>query len=103
MPEFSLVYSPRAQRDLRKLPAKEASQVLDDLGKLETPQKNWPLNQIKKLQGHPYWEIKTGDFRSLFILQRQKVVILRVVNRRELEREIKRIDWRWLTEWLKEI
>lgn len=101
MAEFSLLYAPRAQRDFWKLPAKQANQILDDLKRLTTAQKDWPLNQVKKLHGHPYWEMKTGDFRSLFILQRQKVVILRVVNRRELEREIKRIDWRWLTEWLK--
>lgn len=102
MANFSLVYSPRAQRDLRKLPAKEANQILNDLEKLTASQRDWPMGQVKKLQGHPYWEIKTGDFRALFICQKQKIVILRVVNRRELEREIKRIDWRWIMEWLKQ-
>lgn len=103
MAEFSLVYSPRAQRDFQKLPTKEVNRILDDLDKLAAAQKDWPMNQVKKLRGHPYWEMKTGDFRSIFLLQRQKVVVLRIVNRRELEREIKRIDWRWLTEWLKGI
>ena len=100
---FTLIYSPRAQRDFKKLPVKQAHQILDDLGKLVKPQKDWPVGQIKRLKGHPYWEIKTGDFRSIFILQGTKVVVLRVVNRRELEREVKRIDWRWFSEWLQKI
>lgn len=103
MPEFSLVYTPRAQRDFRKLPPSDAERILDDLERLSEPQKNWPWNQVKRLHGHPYWEMKTGDFRSIFILQRQKIVVLRVINRRELEREVKRIDWRWLMDWLKKI
>lgn len=98
---FFLVYSPRAQRDLKKLPRREAGQILDDLEKLTLPQKAWPSGQVKKLHGHPYWEIKTGDYRTIFLCQGQKVIILRSVNRRELERELRRIDWHWLAQWLR--
>ena len=100
---FLLVYSPRAQRDLKKLPPREAGQILDDLQKLALPQKAWPSGQVKKLRGHPYSEIKTGDYRTIFLCQGQKVIVLRSVNRRELERELRRIDWHWLTQWLKEL
>lgn len=100
-PDFELLYAPRAQKDIRKLPSREARQILDDLEKIRVPQREWPSTQVKKLHGHPYWEIKTGDFRSIFILQRRKIVVLRVVNRRDLDREIKRIDLRWLVDWLR--
>ena len=38
----------------------------------------------------------------LFLPQRQKIVILRIINRRDLERTVDRIDVRTLIEWLRE-
>jgi mRNA-degrading endonuclease RelE of RelBE toxin-antitoxin system len=96
--KISLVYAPRAQKDLRNIPKRNALQILDDLELLETPP--WPAGKVKKLSGWDYWEIKTGDYRTIFLPQRGKVVILRVINRRDLERVIERIDVRALKKWL---
>jgi hypothetical protein len=57
---------------------------------------------VKKLRGQEFWEIKTGDFRTLFWPHGKKVVILRVVNRRDLEGAIDRIDVRNLVRWFQE-
>ena len=96
----TLVYAPRAQRDLLALQDADAMRVLEDLPLLETPP--WPPRKVKRLRGTDFWEIKTGDFRTIFWPQGREVVILRVVNRRDLERELGRIDVRTLAAWLGE-
>ena len=60
----------------------------------------WPPVKVKKLRGTEFWEIKTGDYQSIFWPQGEQVVILRIVNRRDLERTLGRIDVRALVEWV---
>ena len=99
MDERQLVYAPRAQRDLLDLPARQARQVLDDLELLQNPP--WPPGKVKKLRGQEFWEIKTGDYRSIFWPEGKKVVVLRVVNRRDLMKSIGRIDLRAIVAWVR--
>jgi mRNA-degrading endonuclease RelE of RelBE toxin-antitoxin system len=96
--KLKLVYAPRAQRDLMKLPKRNALQILEDLELLET--RPWPPGRVKKLRGLEYWEIKTGNFRTVFLPQKDRAVILRVINRRDLEQAIDRIDISGLKQWL---
>ena len=100
MDKRELIYAPRAQRDLGALEKADALRVLEDLELLQTPP--WPPRKVKKLRGHDFWEIKTGDFRTLFWPHGKKVVILRVVHRRDLEASIQRIDVSALLAWLRE-
>ena len=100
MDEYELVYAPRAQRDLPALPKRHARQILNDLELLTTSP--WPPGKVKKLRGHELWEIKTGDYRTILWPIKKKVVILRIVNRRDLERTLGRIDVRSLVEWLRQ-
>ena len=95
-----LVYAPRAERDLVLLPKRFALQILKDLEMLESPP--WPAGKVKKLRGSDLWELKTGDYRSIFWPRGKRVVVLRVVNRRDLEAAITRIDFRTLLRWLRE-
>ncbi|MBI2264682.1 MAG: type II toxin-antitoxin system RelE/ParE family toxin [Armatimonadetes bacterium] len=96
-----LIYAPRAQEDLLKLPVSVAAQILDNLELLITPP--WPPGKVKKLKGQRFWEIRTGDYRTLFIPEKDKVVILRIINRRDLIKTIKLINIRALKDWLESI
>jgi mRNA-degrading endonuclease RelE of RelBE toxin-antitoxin system len=98
--ERELIYAPRAQRDLVAMPKRSALRILGDLELLQTPP--WPPGKVKKLHGHDFWEIKTGDYRTIFWPQGRQVVILRVVNRRDLQRTLGRIDIRALVAWLRQ-
>jgi len=98
--EHRLLYAPRAQRDLARLQKRYALQVLEDLEILRSSPR--PPGKVKKLRGTDYWEIKTGDFRTIFFPKGRDVVILRVVNRRDLEKAIGRIDARAILAWLRE-
>ena len=100
MDKRDIVYAPRAERDLLKLSKKDALSVLDDIEILEHPP--WPHNKVKKLKGTDYWEIKSGDFRAIFFQQGREAVVLRVINRRDLEKAIQRIDVKALLKWMRE-
>ena len=101
MDNRTLVYAPRAERDLQALEKRYALQILGDLELLQSPP--WPAGKIKKLRGQEFWEIKTGDFRTIFWPQGKNVVVLRVVKRRDLEAAIDRIDVRALVRWFREV
>jgi len=99
MDRRTLVYAPRAQRDLEGLQSADARRILEDLELLQKPP--WPPRKVKRLRGFEYWEIKTGDFRTIFWPQGPRVIILRVVNRRDLELTLGRIDLAALIAWLR--
>ena len=100
MDKRELVYGPRAQRDLKGLQKHDALLILEDMDLLQKPP--WPPGKVKRLRDQDIWEIKTGDFRTLFWPLGKRVVLLRVVNRRDLEAAIERIDVRALIRWFQE-
>ena len=85
MAEQIIELSPRALRDLRKFPPAAARKILDEIEVLaETP---WPgPPKVKKLRGHELYRLRTGSYRSIFETTQGKVVVLRIVDRKDLER-----------------
>lgn len=85
MAEQIVELSPRAQRDLQKLPQATVREILDDMEILrETP---WPgPPKVKKLRRHELYRLRTGGYRSVFEVREGKVLILRIVDRRDFER-----------------
>ena len=80
-----------------KMEKRFALQILEDLELLKSPP--WPAGKVKPLRSTDYWEIKTGSYRTIFWQHKKKIIILRVVNRRDLEKAIKRIDEQHLIVW----
>jgi mRNA-degrading endonuclease RelE of RelBE toxin-antitoxin system len=78
--------------DLNGLPKEHRDQVHQDL-------KILPLNPfphgtaIKRLKGFhlPVYRFRSGDYRVLYTIRGKEIIILRVINRKILEREIKRL------------
>ena len=63
-----------------------------------------PVEQTSALESKPAdGEIKTGDYRSLFIAVGEEVVILRAAHRRELERAVKQIHPAAVALWRKRL
>ena len=88
---LSIELAPRALRDLKGLPAQHASAILSDLEILKSLP--WPgPPKVKRLQGTPYTRLRTGEFRSIVLREGQKVVVLRVVARKDLERVLKNLS-----------
>jgi mRNA-degrading endonuclease RelE of RelBE toxin-antitoxin system len=97
--ESAVLFAPRAQRDLDRIALRSAKQIIADIAVLRT--RPWPASKVKKLRGLEYWELKTGDYRTIFFVRPKQVVIVRIVNRRDLERTLGRIDMRALVEWIR--
>jgi mRNA-degrading endonuclease RelE of RelBE toxin-antitoxin system len=93
-----VVLTSRAHRDLLNLDDRFARRVGVHLRLLETPP--WPPGKVKKLRGCDFWEIRSGDFRAVFWPRGKEVVVLRVVNRRDLERALGGIDRRAIEKWV---
>ena len=77
--------APRALRDLRKLPPSARKQILEDFSILETTTRPGPP-KIKKLRGYELYRLRTGTYQSIFEERGQTIVILRVIDRKDLER-----------------
>lgn len=100
MAKKHLVFVSKGKQDLIRLEKKYALQVMDDLPILENPP--WPQGKVKPLRGTDFWEMKTGDFRTIFWPDKDNVVILRVVNRRDLVLAVKGMNPITVLRWLRE-
>ena len=89
-----LVYTPRARRDLLRMEGRFARQVVEDLPILRNPP--WPPGKVKHLRRVGLWEMKSGDFRVLFLPVGGRVVVARVINRRDLFVALAHVDEREL-------
>jgi len=89
---LAVVLSPAAARDLDALDVQRRSQVVRDLEAFaQAPQ--WEPPAVKRLKGYlpPLHRLRSGDFRVLFRLERSEMRVYRVIDRKNLERALKRI------------
>jgi mRNA-degrading endonuclease RelE of RelBE toxin-antitoxin system len=93
-----VLFFPKALRDLERLDRKQQGRIFSDIELLRTPP--WPVGKVKRLQGVDLWEVKSGDFRVLFLPHQGGAVIVRIVNRRDLERAVGKVDPAYVFRWL---
>ncbi|MBI4483110.1 MAG: type II toxin-antitoxin system RelE/ParE family toxin [Acidobacteria bacterium] len=77
--------SPRALRDLQKLPTEAAQKIFSDMEDLRRASLPGPP-KARELRGRDLYRLRTGDYRSILEVRQEKVVILRIVGRKDLER-----------------
>jgi mRNA interferase RelE/StbE len=93
MNRFQVALTEHAISDLEEISKEIREQVQRDLKTLQTS----PLpsgTQIKRLKGFrpPIYRLRSGDFRVLYRIREDKVTVLRVIDRKILERVIKRLN-----------
>lgn len=89
MPEFEVVLTHRAIADLDALPVKIRLQVSQDIASLaRDPFPSHP--GVKKLKGYrpALYRPRAGNHRALYRVSQQRVTVLRVIDRRDLERSL---------------
>lgn len=89
MPEFEVVLTDRAIADLEALPLKLRLQVSQEIASLvPDPFPSHP--GVRKLKGYrpPLYRLRAGDYRVLYRVSQQRVTVLRVIDRRDLERSL---------------
>ncbi len=92
MNKFRVILTEHAVADLRDISRDFRDQVHRDLKTLESAP--FPSGTfIKRLKGFrpPVYRLRSGDFRVLYHIQGANVTVLRIIDRRVLERTIKRL------------
>lgn len=92
MEKFSIQITQSAVEDLDSVPNDLRKNILTDIKNLSS--NPFPSgSHIKKLKGFkpPLYRLRSGDFRVLYRIGSHSITIMRVINRKELERVIKRL------------
>ena len=92
--KFKVVYSSAAQTDLERLDPDDAIQVVTDA---KTHLSDTPLpigkSRLKRLSGFtpPLYRLRSGNLRAYYRICGTDVVILRVTDRKDAEKLLKRL------------
>jgi mRNA-degrading endonuclease RelE of RelBE toxin-antitoxin system len=92
MDRFSIELSPAASRDLDDLEIEIVEKILSELKVLEgNPFPRGKL--IKKAKGKKtsFYRLRVDKFRAFYEIQRMRVIVLRVVSKKEADRFIKKL------------
>ena len=92
MDKFRIELSPAASRGLDELELGIVTKVLSDIKVLdENPFPRGKL--IKKIKGKksPFYRLRIDKFRVFYEIQPMKIVILRIISKKEADRFIKRL------------
>lgn len=77
---LDIKFKPRAIKDLKALSTKNQQRILDKIEVLQ----NDLCGDVKRLTDYsPEYRLRIGDYRVLFELEQQTVMIYRIVHRRE--------------------
>jgi len=91
MDKFKIDLSPAASRDLDDLEIEVVTKVLLNFKILE--ENPFPRGKlIKKIKGKKtsYYRLRIDKFRVFYEVQRMKIVILRIISKKEADRYIKK-------------
>lgn len=90
--KFVVKASPIFLKELDELPPDAALEVAKTLKILEAAPLPIGKSRIKKLRGFtpPLYRLRVGSYRVLYRIEGNEVVVLRVIDRKELEKELKR-------------
>lgn len=81
--KYQVELKPRAEKDLRVLPEADRARVVDRLRWLETDLGG----NVKRLTQHsPEYRMRAGDWRVLFEVVNERVIVYRILHRREAYR-----------------
>lgn len=81
-----------AAKDLDRLDTALREQLVRDLRDLQADPTGRPP-RIKRLRGYgaPVYRLRSGDYRVVYRLDDGLITVLRVINRRELERALRQL------------
>jgi len=89
LPDFGVVLTDHAIADLEALPIRARLQVTEDIASLARGPLP-PRPGTKKLKGYrpPLYRLRAGDYRILYRVERNTVTVIRVIDRRDLDRTL---------------
>ena len=80
---YDVQFKPRAVRDIERLPSRIQAQVLARIEEMSNDLKG----DVKRLTNFtPEYRLRVGDYRVLFEIEKETIVIYRIRHRREVYR-----------------
>jgi mRNA interferase RelE/StbE len=80
---YDIQFKPRAGRDIERLPIRIQTQVLARIEEMRIDLKG----DVKRLTNlTPEYRLRVGDYRVLFEVEKETIVIYRIRHRREVYR-----------------
>ena len=77
---YRIEFKPRAVKDLKPLDAKQAGRVIEKIAEMHDDLKG----DVKRLTNFtPEYRLRVGDYRVLFEIEGDRVVIYRVKHRKD--------------------
>ena len=95
MEKFKIIYAKPVQKDVKGLETKRIDQLHKALQRLaDNPFPNMATGKIiKKLEiKDPTYRLRVGEYRVVYRIETQKIIVLRIIHRKELERELKKLS-----------
>ena len=92
MTDFRVVLTDHAVSDLEGLPSKIRERIQHDLESMAGDP--FPSGmQIKRLKSFrpPVYRLRSGEFRVLYMIEEETIIVLRIIDRKLLDRIIKRL------------
>ena len=95
LPEFEISYYKRAERELDSLKANESLQIMDDIERFLATDPFPEGKRKKKIHGikYPIYRLRVDtindSYRIFYLIEKEKVVILRIVKKKDAEKAIK--------------
>jgi len=93
--KFKIIYAKPVQKDVKGLEASRIDHLRKALQKLaDNPFPNIATGKIiKKLEmKKPTYRLRVGEYRIIYRIETQEIIVLRIIHRKELERELKKLS-----------
>ena len=81
--KYQVELRPRAEKDLRNLQRQEQSRIIEKL-RVATDDLHGDIKRLVQFQ--PSYRLRVGDYRVLFEVESDKIVVYRILHRREAYR-----------------
>ena len=81
--KFSLEFKPKAVKDLKRIPKDQVVKILESIERLQSGLQG----DIKRLTDFtPEYRLRVGNYRILFEIEGNKLVIYRIIHRKDAYR-----------------
>ncbi len=81
--KYQVELRPRAEKDLRNLQRQDQKRIFEKL-RLATDDLHGDIKRLVQFQ--PSYRLRAGDYRVLFEVEADKIVVYRILHRREAYR-----------------
>lgn len=87
MEQWDVQFSPRAIKDLHSLPKNIQKNISDDLESISHVTSPISSTNVKKTKTqNNYYRYRSGDYRVIFKIINHNIQVLRIINRKDLEK-----------------